>query len=100
MPYLDKEEKFYDYGTGQVSGKDVIDITKTGTAFYDDFLTAKGREYLKNNHNLKGEIQYMTPNEYYEICGKYGFPNSPISPDKLKMERKRDYIIFSFFIKK
>ena len=90
MPYLDKEEKFYDYGTGRVSGKDVIDITKTGTSFYDDFLTNKGREYLKNKHNLKGEIQYMTPNEYFSACGKYGFPRGDISPETLKHQRAND----------
>ena len=90
MPYLDKEEQFYDYGTTEVSGNNVIDITKTGTSFYDDFLTDKGREYLKNKHNLKGEIQYMTPNEYFETCGKYGFPREDISPETLKHQRAND----------
>ena len=67
--YLDSEEKFYDYRTGSVSGKNIFDTTKSGTSYYDDFLTDSGRQYMKKEKNLDGKIVQMSPNKYFKECG-------------------------------
>ena len=36
--YLDKEQTIYDYGTAPIDGENVIDVTKTGMSYYNDFL--------------------------------------------------------------
>ena len=38
MSYLDKEQKFYDYGTKLFDGRNPFDITKTGMSFYNQLL--------------------------------------------------------------
>lgn len=80
--------EFYDYKTLPVNGTQVIDPNKTGMSFYDQFLTDKELDYLHNKKNLKGDIIMMSPEEYYEACAKYGFPNSPVSVDNLKRTRR------------
>lgn len=80
--------EFYDYKTLPVSGNQVVDSTKTGMTFYDQFLTTKEQDYLNNVKNLQGEIVQMSPEEYYDACAKYGFPNSPVSVENLKRTRR------------
>ena len=80
--------EFYDYKTLPVSGDQVIDPTKTGMSFYDQFLTKQEEHYLHDVKNLKGEIVLMSPEEYYDACAKYGFPNSPVSVENLKRTRR------------
>lgn len=80
--------EFYDYKTLPVSGDQVVDSTKTGMTFYDQFLTTKEQDYLNNVKNLQGEIVQMSPEEYYDACAKYGFPNSPVSVENLKRTRR------------
>lgn len=68
--YLDPEEKFWDYRTAPINGKEIFDLHQTGTSYYNDFLTKDGNEYMKKNKGLKGEIVQMSPNEYFKGCAK------------------------------
>ena len=87
--YLDAEEKFYDYRTAEVSGDKIFDERTTGVSFYNQFLNSSDLDYLRNKKNLVGKIVYMSPNEYYEDCGKYGFGH-PVSAESLKSQRASD----------
>ena len=66
MPYLDKEENFYDYGTKAFDGVNPFDTSKTGISFYNQFLTDPA--YMEDYKNLKHNIVMMTPEEYFEEC--------------------------------
>ena len=68
MPYLDKEEKFYDYRTKEFNGSDPFDVTKTGVSFYNQFFTDP--DYMEEYKNLKYKIVNMSPNEYFEECAE------------------------------
>lgn len=85
-------EEFYDYKTAPVDGDQVIDLHKTGMSFYDDFLSnnPKTLEYLRDNKNLVGNVVMMSPDEYYQACSDYGFPNKHPSVDVLKHTRRID----------
>lgn len=85
--YLDKEEKFYDYRTGNIQNNQVFDTHTTGMSFYNQFLNSAETEYLATEKNLVGTIEYMTPEEYYQECATKVFSSSA---EKLKVERKRD----------
>ena len=83
--YLDANKQYYDYGTADYAGdKNVIDMHHTGISFYDQFLTDKETDYLRNKKNLKGTIVEMSPAEYYEECATNIFN---CSVEKLKRER-------------
>lgn len=83
---------FYDYRTGDVQGSDVVDLHRTGMPYYDDFLLGDNKtlDYLKNKKNLVGEVVMMSPDEYFQACSDYGFPNSHPSVEKLKQQRSAD----------
>lgn len=68
--FLDKEQKFYDYRTGEANLKscDIFDKTKTGFSFYNNLIDDP--EYMKKSKGLVGSIVMMTPNEYFEHCGE------------------------------
>ena len=68
--YLDPEEKFYDYRTGEANLKscDIFDKTKTGFSFYNNLIDDP--EYMKKSKGLVGSIVMMTPNEYFDHCGE------------------------------
>ena len=87
-----REEEFFDYRTAPVNGKDVVDLHRTGMSFYDDFLSGdqKTLQYLKDKKNLSGEVVMMSPDEYFQACSDYGFPNSHPSVENLKQDRARD----------
>ena len=68
MPYLDPEQKFYDYRTKEFDGKNPFDERKTGVSFYNQFFTDP--DYMEEYKNLKHFISYMTPKEYFEECAK------------------------------
>lgn len=85
--YLDDNEEFWDYNTADIQGTSVVDKTKTGISFYNDFLTSSGLEYLRVQKNLTGKIVNMSPEEYYEECSKNIFN---ISVDNLKRQRRFD----------
>ena len=85
--------KFFDYHTAPVDllKGDVIDVNKTGVSFYDQLLpNSDEKEYMRKEKNLVGTIEYMTPQEYYEMCSQYGFPNKIVPVEKLKQERRID----------
>ena len=68
MPYLDKEEKFYDYRTKEFDGVNPFDTSKTGVSFYNQFFTDP--DYMEEYKNLKHSIVTMSPREYFEECAK------------------------------
>ena len=69
--YLDKEEKFWDYRTAEVNGKDIFDTSKTGMSYYDTFLTDnEERDEIRDIKGIDGRIVEMSPNEYFEECAK------------------------------
>lgn len=85
--YLDDNQEFYDYKTGSIEGTEIFDTHRTGMSFYDDFFRPSEEDYLRNQKNLVGTIEYMTPEEYYQECATKVFSSSA---EKLKAERKRD----------
>ena len=74
--YLDNEKTIWNYGTAPIDGGNVIDITKTGTSYYNEFLKPSKLLYLQSHDNLTGEIVYMTPREYFERCAEDIFNTS------------------------
>ena len=87
---LHESKEFFDYGTSTATHTDIIDDTKTGISYYQNFLNSKDANYMQKEHNLKGEIVMMSPNEYYSECSKYAWPGRVIPVEKLKLERQRD----------
>ena len=83
----------FDYGTGEVKGKDIFDLSTTGTTgSWQDLLLGRDTDYYKNKKNLKGQVVQMTPNEYYKECAKMFRSNrgSDTTAEDLKIQRKRD----------
>ena len=63
----------YDYGTGNVNGTDIFDITKTGMTFYNQLLPSaddETKKYMENRKGIVGHIEYMTPQEYYDDAAR------------------------------
>lgn len=88
--YLDSD---YDYGTEEVKGKDIFDLSTTGcTGSWQDLLKGIDTDYYKNKKNLKGKIVQMSPNEYYNECAKmFNSRNgSTTNPERLKQQRRTD----------
>lgn len=85
--YLDSEENYYDYGTASVSGNDVVDTTKTGVPYYQDFLSPSKLKYMQEEKNLTGKIVMMSPEEYYQRCAKDIFNTTA---ESLKRQREHD----------
>lgn len=88
--YLDSEKEYWDYGTGIISGNNIIDTRKTGMSFYDQFFNKDDSEYMKTKKNLFSEIVMMSPEEYYEECALHCWPGKNITPEQLKQDRARD----------
>lgn len=87
------EESFidfdYDYKTGaaDVEAKDVFDTTKSDSSYATGLLPgSKDADYYREYKNKKGDIVYMTPEEYFERCAK-GFKSTV---EKLKKSRMMD----------
>lgn len=74
--YLDNEKTIWNYGTAPITGEDVVDVTKTGTSYYNEFLSPDKLKYMQSHNNLTGEIIKMTPREYFERCAKDIFGTS------------------------
>lgn len=53
------------------SGK-LFDKYRTGTSYYDDFLTWEGRDYKRKAKGLNGRIHLMSPYEYMYRQHYYG----------------------------
>lgn len=65
---------------------------KVGMSYYDDFLDPEGLKYKQKAKNRTGEIVYMSPNEYFEMCEKYSKKifGETTTADSLKRQRERD----------
>ncbi len=74
--YLDNEKTIWNYGTTPITGEDVVDVTKTGIPYYNDFLNPTTLKHLQSHDNLTGEITKMTPREYFERCARDIFGTS------------------------
>lgn len=85
--YLDSEKEFFDYETSNVSTDNIVDVTKTGTGYYDDFLSADKNKHLQEESNLTGKIISMSPEEYYKKCAESIFE---CSVNELKSSRQAD----------
>lgn len=74
--YLDDEEKFWDYKTEKVSGKDIFDTNIGESSFAKDMIElAKSGEEDEYGHTAKYVM--MSPREYFEACEKgFGIPAS------------------------
>ena len=83
---LKEDTEFYDYKTAPVdlSKGDVIDTTKVGMSYYDDYLNEKEAEYLLKKTGTVGKIVMMSPQKYYEECATKIF-NTSVA--KLKQSR-------------
>lgn len=83
---LKEDTEFYDYKTAPVdlSKGDVIDTTKVGMSYYDDYLDEKEADYLLKKTGTVGKIVMMSPQKYYEECATKIFNTSV---DKLKRSR-------------
>ena len=68
MPYLDADQKFYDYGTKTFDGSNPFDVRKTGMSFYNQFFTDP--DYMEEYKNLKHKIIELSPKEYFRECAK------------------------------
>lgn len=83
----------FDYGTGEVNGKDIFDLSTTGmTGSWEDLLLGRDTDYYKNKKNLKGRIVQMSPKEYYEKCAKMfrTSQGTATTPESLKQQRRID----------
>lgn len=96
-PYDTKNRKYidsdFDYGTGEVRGSDIFDLSTTGTlGSWQDLLKGIDTDYYKNKKNLKGQVVQMSPNEYYRECAKMfrNKRNSNTTSEDLKTQRRRD----------
>lgn len=60
------------YNTGNVSGKNIFDIsTLGGYSYYSQCIPGDSEnEYMKNKRNRIGKIVQMSPNEYFSLCAK------------------------------
>ena len=70
--YLDPEERFWDYRTGQISGNKLFDITRSESSYGQSFLDNLGKTDSKGR---VGKIVEMSPTEYFKACAK-GFGSS------------------------
>lgn len=70
--YLDPEERFWDYRTGQISGNKLFDITRSESFYGQSFLDGLGKTDSKGR---VGRIVEMSPTEYFKACAK-GFGSS------------------------
>ena len=76
----------YDYKTGEadVNAKDVFDTNKSDSSYSTGLLPGSDEaDYYREHKNKKGEIVYMTPEEYFERCAE-GFKSTV---EKLKSSR-------------
>lgn len=85
--YLDKEEKFWDYKTGDISNDDIFSTKKTGFSYWDQVLTDP--EYMKTK-GYSGKIIQMSPKEYFEACGEIFGTTS--EAQKRHIERDQDIL--------
>lgn len=95
MKILEWKDKYtgkemYDYHTGRFTSiNNVFDTSTTGMSKYNDLIPGSEEAvYYRDKKNLISKIEYLTPQQYFDICAKDIFPNS--SSDDLKAQRKAD----------
>lgn len=66
MPYLDKKQKFYDYGTKEFDGVNPFDSKRAESPFYRQFFSDP--DYMEEYKNLKHSVVEMSPMQYFEEC--------------------------------
>lgn len=82
----------FDYKTCQVDGTNIFDVNKTGMSYYDQLIPGHPENtYMKKAKNLKGEIIYLTPLEYYQECAKNIF-NTSVESLKKQRSYSQEYI--------
>lgn len=86
MPYLDNEEKFYDYRTSEVDGEDIFDLNKADNSDFQSLMKDKDGYWLEHK-NMTSDIVYMSPKEYFERCSRDCF-DEPY--EQLVASRRRD----------
>lgn len=64
-------------------------VCDTDTSYYNDFLNEEDLKYMQTAKNRDGNIVMMSPEEYFEACGKHGFYHE-VSVDDLKAQRGAD----------
>ena len=74
--WLDKDQKFYNYRTAAVNGKDIFDVNVASNSWAGNFLDDP--KYMRDHKNMVMHIEYMTPKEYWEKCAKDVF-HKPVS---------------------
>ena len=95
---LDEESDInfdYDYKTSEadVNAKDVFDIHRSDSSYSTGLLPGSDEEdYYRDHKNKKGEIVYMTPEEYFEKCYnepyvKHFYSDDDINKFKEKWEK-------------
>lgn len=65
----------------------VIDVTTTGTSYYDNFLNPHDLQYMEKSKNRTGEVVKMSPSGYYQECADKIFHTSV---SNLMSQRSRD----------
>lgn len=85
MPFLDKDQKFYDYRTSEVDGLNIFDLNKASNSDAQQILN--GSNYWKTEKNTYSEIIEMTPYEYFETCARDCFDEPT---EKLIQSRRSD----------
>ena len=92
--YLDPEERFWDYRTGQISGNKLFDTTRSESSYGQSFLDNLDKV---DSRGRVGKIVEMSPTEYFKACAK-GFGSSydaqinQISADKDTYQLLNDVI--------
>lgn len=94
--YLDPEERFWDYRTGQISGNDLFDTTRSESPYGQSFLDSLGKSDSKGR---VGRIVEMSPIEYFKACAK-GFGSSYEAQINQVKEDKGVYQLLSDVIDK
>lgn len=59
-----------------LDGRAVINTTKTGMSYYDEFLNHRDHDYKKLAKGLQGEIVMMSPDDYIQSLAKDIFHKS------------------------
>ena len=75
--YLDSEERFWDYGTGLITGNNVFDIG-TNESSYGKKMIQYAESGKETSDGKRAAFIQLTPNEYFEACAE-GFGNSVTS---------------------
>lgn len=88
--YLDKEQKFYNYRTAEIDGKNIFDTHKASNSDAQQILD--GSKYWREDKNTYSEIIQMTPFEYFKACAEDCFNETA---EELIASRGRDIDILN-----